>query len=525
MMLRSMQLLGLLTMLAAAPAAAQQPLSRADSLLVKRILEAEDRRDSSDAALGQGLANRDVRIATIARRAIGRIRDPLFAARDSLPPLPAPPSYGDPAWRLRYRALTGQRDNCDALHAAMSDSSWHVRLRAADLVQPSCASHTGILTTLRGWLSDTLQTRSRASAQWQVTWQPAAHAIVALARITPDAARADVARLAGDPSPWIRTYVARAAGVLRDTTVLRRLGRDTNDNVKEAAIEALSATAGHAADDVYLAALSARGYQAVRVAALALKGSPRADELRTAALAAATRLRNDSSETSRDARIEVLARLGEVARPADAAAVAGLARDFDCLVSDSARTIAQHLGAARTGACTPLPRSVPDDAVRLALGEDVRVRVTMSSGRGSFVVRLRGDVAPITAARILALVRSGYYNGLTWQRVEPDFVVQGGSPGDNEYVGYPRFFRDELGTVPHVRGTIGMSTRGHDTGDAQWFFNLKDNLRLGRDYTVFAEVVDGIDVVDGVMEGDRIERIEVEGRPRLGLAGTPRRRL
>jgi cyclophilin family peptidyl-prolyl cis-trans isomerase len=58
-----------------------------------------------------------------------------------------------------------------------------------------------------------------------------------------------------------------------------------------------------------------------------------------------------------------------------------------------------------------------------------------------------------------------------------------------------------------VRGTVGMSTRGHDTGDTQWFVNLRDNLRLNRDYTVFAEVVEGIEVVDGVLEGDAVATI------------------
>jgi cyclophilin family peptidyl-prolyl cis-trans isomerase len=130
-----------------------------------------------------------------------------------------------------------------------------------------------------------------------------------------------------------------------------------------------------------------------------------------------------------------------------------------------------------------------------------------ASGGGSFDVRLRGDAAPITAARILDLARTGYYDGLTWHRVENDFVIQGGSRGHNEYVGLNRYFRDELGAVPHLRGTVGMSTRGHDTGDAQWFINLKDNLRLNSDYTVFAEVVEGIDVVDGILEGDVIETI------------------
>src|SRR3972149_2893106 len=156
--------------------------------------------------------------------------------------------------------------------------------------------------------------------------------------------------------------------------------------------------------------------------------------------------------------------------------------------------------------------ALPADAVALALGADVRLRVTLAHG-GSFLVKLRGDVAPIMAARVLALVRQGYYDGLTWHRVEPDFVIQGGGPGANEYVGYRHFLRDELGTVPHVRGTVGMSTRGHDTGDAQWFVNLKDNLRLGRDYTVFAEVTEGMEAVDGILEGDVMARVTILGGP------------
>jgi len=132
-----------------------------------------------------------------------------------------------------------------------------------------------------------------------------------------------------------------------------------------------------------------------------------------------------------------------------------------------------------------------------------------ASGGGAFTVRLRGDQAPLMAARIAELADAGWYDGLTWHRVEHDFVLQGGSPAANEYVGWHTFLRDELGTVAHPRGSVGMSTRGHDTGDAQWFVNLRDNARLARDYTVFAEVVDGMDVVDDVLEGDTIRRIEV----------------
>jgi cyclophilin family peptidyl-prolyl cis-trans isomerase len=71
--------------------------------------------------------------------------------------------------------------------------------------------------------------------------------------------------------------------------------------------------------------------------------------------------------------------------------------------------------------------------------------------------------------------------------------------------------RDELGLRSHLRGTIGLSTRGRNTGDAQMFVNLIDNPRLDHEYTVFGEITSGMDVVDGILEGDVIERIEVLG--------------
>ena len=118
-------------------------------------------------------------------------------------------------------------------------------------------------------------------------------------------ARADGARGARDvlplalstPVPWTRTYAARAAGVLRDTAALKHLAGDANNNVKEAGIDALSSVAGHAGDDEFLAALGATGYQAVRAAARALKGSPRSGDVAMAALGdratAARRLERD----------------------------------------------------------------------------------------------------------------------------------------------------------------------------------------------------------------------------------------
>jgi cyclophilin family peptidyl-prolyl cis-trans isomerase len=463
-----------LLLLAAAPLRAQ---TRADSALVGRILAAEDRRDSADAAISAGLRDADPRVRLIAARALGRIRDPQFAARDSLPPVPPPPTWPEPAWRLRYRALAARRTECAALRSALDDPAWQVRLRAADLADAPCGADTALVRVLSRWV-DELPRDTRRRAAGGVSWHAAAHAEVALARVAPPRARARLPRLAAHGDWHVRLYAARAAAVLADTPRLRALARDPDGNVREAAIDALSKLAGHGADDVYLRALQGDAAQAVRAAAVALKGSP-SPGARAAANAAFERWVRRANDSERDVRVALLEAAG---RPA----------------ADDRPPPARH--------------DLPPDAVALALGKDVRVRVTLSpgSGGGSFVVRMRGDVAPIMAARVLELVRSGYYDGGNWHRVEPDFVIQGGGPGTNEYVGYAHYLRDELGPIAHPRGTVGMSTRAHDTGDAQWFINLKDNPRLVRDYTVFAEVVEGMNVVDGILEGDTVASMRVE---------------
>jgi cyclophilin family peptidyl-prolyl cis-trans isomerase len=132
-----------------------------------------------------------------------------------------------------------------------------------------------------------------------------------------------------------------------------------------------------------------------------------------------------------------------------------------------------------------------------------------SSGGGSFTVRLFPGEAPATVARVLRLARDGFYDGKVFQRVEPNFVIQGGGPDANEYVGDTAFMRDELTMRTHARGTIGISARGRDTGDGQWFINLVDNPLLDHEYTIFGRIDSGQAVAERILEGDRIERVEV----------------
>jgi len=162
--------------------------------------------------------------------------------------------------------------------------------------------------------------------------------------------------------------------------------------------------------------------------------------------------------------------------------------------------------AAAPPAVAPAPSIAPPADV--AANPANHLFLDLSNG-GTVEIVLRPDLAPHHVERIQTLVRRGFYDGLTFHRVVPGFVIQGGSPGANEYIGDSPFMRDELGLWPHVRGAVGISTRGRDTGDAQIFVDLVDNPRLDHDYTVFAQVLNGIDIVDRILEGDVIERIDI----------------
>jgi cyclophilin family peptidyl-prolyl cis-trans isomerase len=278
--------------------------------------------------------------------------------------------------------------------------------------------------------------------------------------------------------------------------------------VREAALDALSRRAGHRADSLYRGALASSDYQLVRTAALALDSTPDRSAL-APLFGALQRITRERRETSRDTRAALLTAIGTLGDRTLAARLRPWLTDFDPAIASQAAELIGRWGAGPVQASPrPLAR-VPVPAVgELERMAQARVTFVMQDG-GRFVLRLRPFDAPTSAARLFRMARTGWFGGLTLHRVAPNFVVQGGSPGANEYAGDGPFTRDELGLGHHVRGTVGVSTRGRDTGDGQIFINLVDNYRLDHDYTIMAEVVEGMDVVDRLLEGAVIARTEV----------------
>ena len=413
------------------------------------------------------------------------------------------------ALRIHARSLVGAFTDWAPVFAAVDDASPHVALMAIDLLggpQPERARAVSILQREAAALP--------AEGPAPLDWHRAAHALVSLARIAPAEATALLPRFEASAHWPVRMYAARAATWLRDIESLKRLARDQHDNVREVAIGGLKTVAGHEADTLYIESLGRPDYQLVMTAVNALIDTPRRTEAVRALAAALSRITAEGRDTSRDARLSLIGWIGKLGQAADALALIPYLTDFDPQVADAAAAAIGTLTGLEVPVTAPRPRT----AAVPALADIERLRgaraVIRIAGRGAFGITLLPDEAPATVARFVTLARAGYYNGLTFHRVVPAFIVQGGSPGANEFVGDGPFLRDEIGLEPHVRGAASISTRGRDTGDAQIWFNLVDNPRLDHDYTVFGRVAAGADVLDRILECDVIERIEIQMRGR-----------
>lgn len=444
----------------------------------------------------QGYADSDWQVRRLAVVALLNLAGPVDARRPALLR-----GMADPSFNVRYEAVRiyGQRlrdTDCAPLIAATRDPGTHVVLAAIDALGGGCPTGPDPAAVLAGF-ADRL-------AGDGAPWHAAAHALVALARVSPDEARRRLPRFAGHAVWQVRAYAARAAAVLAEPMLLERLATtDQHDNVRYEAVEGLRRVRGHAADRIYVDSLARPDSQLVLTAADALEGSTSRDAAVPVLLEAFARITRERRETSRDPRVAILKRLRELGAREHAAGLHTCLRDVDPVVADEcAATIEAWTGTRPPTRPEPLRREPPDDRL------PSRARVTMADGR-VFELGLWVDDAPASVSRFAGLVRRRYYDGLTFHRVLPNFVVQGGSPGANEYAGDGPFMRDELGLRSNARGTVGVSTRGRDTGDAQWFINLVDNPRFDHEYTVFAEVTAGMDVVDDLLEGGVIARIEL----------------
>lgn len=140
-------------------------------------------------------------------------------------------------------------------------------------------------------------------------------------------------------------------------------------------------------------------------------------------------------------------------------------------------------------------------------------KAIIKTEKGDMKVEFYHDDAPKTVANFIKLSESGFYNGLTFHRVIPNFVIQGGCPNGTGSGGPGYTIDCELtgNNQYHDRGVLSMAHRGRNTGGSQFFIchNRRNTKHLDRNHTCFGKVVEGLDVIDDIRQGDKILSIEI----------------
>ncbi len=445
------------------------------------------------------LADPDPWVRGWAARGLGQVGEP--ADLEAIAPLLADSEAGPVIQALRAaQRLIGER-------GAAPPPSWRPRLVA--LLD---ADHPGVrLTAVEAagaWLPDEdLATvlRRRAVA---ASGRESELALLALAAAGDGAAAELVPAAAAAPDPSVRARGAEAAGRLGAAATLERLAADPAPMVRVAALEVRLAAAGTGAAGLARQAL-ADPDPAVRGTALDWLAEhpelPGEELIRLVAAPLDERL----AEERHNLIQAIVARA--VAEPLERGslviALENLANDRDYLVR---RWAAEGLAALDRPLIDPGQAEVRKQAddYRLILQVTARPRhVELRTRHGALRIRLACPEAPLTCLHFLQLAAQGFYDGLAFHRVVPDFVVQGGDPRGDGWGGPGYALRDEVNRLRYSRGVVGMALSGPHTGGSQFFITLSPQPHLDGGYTAFGEVVAGGEILDRIEQGDRIESI------------------
>ena len=444
------------------------------------------------AALRRLARDDDERIRELAARALGG--PDLPGAVDLLLGL-----LEDPVWRVRVNALrslgnAGDFPAADLL-PALQDENPNVQLAALAALASLPAG---------GPAADVVrELLARPEAPFR------AAAAAALAAWEGDSFLPTVRAMAAAEEPAIRAAAAGILGPIQNAdaaALLTELRRDAEPQVQAAALTALAAR-----PDMEARALGLEGLQAVdftvRSAAVGL--FPVDDTLPLEALASGWEAAFEDPQN--DVRMAI-------ARAAGAAPPGGRADDLlermlrddpDWRIRVEAAAMLRRRGidAAAGPLATGRELSYYEGVL---LDADRPHRAVVETQRGRIVLELFAADAPLTVRNFEELARSGYFDGLTLHRVVPNFVIQGGDPRGDGWGGPGHQIRCEINGRLYGRGTLGMALDGYDTGGSQIFVTHTPQPHLDGGYTVFGQVLEGMEIVDSALQGDRILSVSIE---------------
>jgi peptidylprolyl isomerase len=428
------------------------------------------------------LKHEDWRVRVEALKALGEAKLDFYTAQASL-------LLEDPNEHVRLTAIEtmgqfAQRGGLGRLQGLSESDDW--RIRSAVLAARARGQGDGALGELQYAIKDP-------------NWRIRSAAATALGTMQSEQSLMLLESMVKDESPQVLTAVANSLVEMpqRHAVVLNR-GLLTQD---DSAVLTSAASAAGQRYDLSAVPLLVDAYDVLQ--------SPVDTEVMTAILQALGEI------LSADASVDRMGELSDGDRARAEALLDSARHDPDITVAttaaDALSTIRQELVNPASEATPRIPTHLDLDlAVALEAGK-VNPIVRLVTNRGVITLRLFGAEAPGTVANFVTLARSGYYNGLTFHRVVSDFVIQGGDPRGDGWGGPGYAIRCEYNPLHYETGRLGMALAGKDTGGSQFFITHSAQPHLDGRYTIFGEVIDGADVVDQVLVGDRVDEVQLEG--------------
>jgi cyclophilin family peptidyl-prolyl cis-trans isomerase len=209
-----------------------------------------------------------------------------------------------------------------------------------------------------------------------------------------------------------------------------------------------------------------------------------------------------------ESRITILDGLGKLKTTQAIPILTSLLSDSNAaLALAAARNLERITGEKHPVVTSNKLRSI--DELHFARYSEAVPSVVVKTTTGEFVMEMFFDEAPLTVMNFLRLAEKRAFDGVTFHRVVPNFVVQGGDPTGTGWGGPGYTIRGEYNRRAYERGMVGMASAGKDTEGCQWFVTHSDQPHLNGRYTIFGSITIGMDVVDRLQVGDRIEAVRV----------------
>lgn len=477
----------------AAYALAREPRPEGLSLL-RSLLSDPDARVRAWTARGLGIVGEGSDVAALRPLLDDPEPGPIIQALKAAAKLIAGGKSPAPAeWRPRLLELVNDPRSGVRLTALEALASWpfdntqdSLTLAVADRAAKGSGRERGlaVLALAAGKHPEALKLATAAQGSSEIDVR--AHAAQAAARIGFPAAADLVSKLVADPAPAVRSAAAEAALAGAEAAQDKGAGAagdllgDRDPGVRATVFGWLSEHPVLALDRLQA------GLQA------SIRG--RIEEETIAALDALT-ARAKAEPLERGAIVSLL----EQAAAGKAGSGWILRRQAGAALGDLERPV-PALGPIETGKTADVYRDIVQSTWEPRT-------VELRTSKGPIRIRLACREAPLTCLNLLQLSGQGYFNGLIFHRVVPDFVVQGGDPRGDGFGGPGYDIRDEINRLRYKRGTVGMALAGPDTGGSQFFIALSEQPHLDGGYTVFGQVVAGDEILDRLVPGDRIEAV------------------